>query len=109
MDAYRKYKQVAEDSLQQFPEADYGKMMSAEAIIVNKKVFAFFYKNEMCFRLGENFPIADYNLDQWHHLNPFKKKVAMKAWFCISEQDSRHWKNSAKKHTNLRGYYDIFY
>ena len=33
----------------------FGKMMSSPALKINNKVFAFFYEDQMCFRLGEEF------------------------------------------------------
>jgi hypothetical protein len=55
-----------------------GKMMSSPALKFNSKVFAFFYENQMCFRLGEEFDPKSFGVKKVKLLNPFKTKGPLK-------------------------------
>lgn len=74
-----------------------GKMMSAPGITRNGKVFAFYWKKEMIFRLGKDFDATAFGLKEWHLLNPFKKRPPMAAWFCVPYSESRHWEELARR------------
>ena len=95
--AYKKFKEIADFFVNDFPDVEHGKMMSAEAIVIQKKVIAFYYKSEMCFRLGKDFEIESLKPSSWHYLNPFKNKPPMIAWFCISDKDIQLWDNLCQK------------
>jgi hypothetical protein len=74
-----------------------GRMMSAPGITLNGKVFAFYWKKEMIFRLGRNFDPDAWGLREWHLLNPFKERPPMSGWFCVPYGESRHWEKLAAR------------
>jgi len=70
-----------------------GKMMSAPALKAKGKVFAFFHKEEMTFKLGKDFDPEAYGLLNWSYLSPFKNKPPMKAWFAVPFSQKETWKD----------------
>ena len=72
-----------------------GKMMASSAICYEKKVFAFYYKQEMIFKLGKDFDPTTANIQQFTFLNPFKNKPPMTAWFCIKAEEEEKWETLA--------------
>ncbi|MEM2139504.1 MAG: hypothetical protein QXJ74_04690 [Nitrososphaera sp.] len=74
-----------------------GRMMSAPGITSGGKVFAFYWKKEMIFRLGKEFDAVAFGLKEWHLLNPFKERPPMAGWFCVPYSESRHWEELARR------------
>lgn len=74
-----------------------GRMMSAPGITFNRKVFAFYWKKEMIFRLGKDFDAKTFGLKDWQLLNPFKNRPPMAGWFCVPYSESRHWEELARR------------
>lgn len=74
-----------------------GRMMSAPGITSNGKVFAFYWKKEMIFRLGKDFDAAAFGLKEWHLLSPFKRRPPMAGWFCVPYSESRYWETLARR------------
>ncbi len=74
-----------------------GKMMSAPAMKYRGKVFAFFYKEEMTFKLGKDFDADAYGISNWTYLSPFKNKPPMKAWITVSATQSNLWEALTQK------------
>ncbi len=72
-----------------------GKMMSSPGITYKGKVFTFFYKEKMIFRLGKDFDIDKEGVSEYELFNPFKNKPPMKDWFVISESYQSKWKTFA--------------
>ena len=70
-----------------------GNMMSSPGIVRKKKVFAFFWNNEMVFRLGKGF---EPDFKEWRYLNPFKDKPPMKGWFVVPPSQKNRWERLAK-------------
>lgn len=68
-----------------------GKMMSAPGLMYKSKVFAFFYKDKMVFKLGKDYDIESHDIKDFTYLNPFKNKGPMKAWFEIEEKYNDKW------------------
>lgn len=68
-----------------------GKMMSSPALKYKGKVFAFFYKESMGFKLGKDFQPDSMGLNEWELLSPFKNKPPMKAWFIVPFSESGRW------------------
>lgn len=68
-----------------------GKMMSSPGITYKSKVFAFFYKDKMVFKLGKEFEPKDHKISKYSYLSPFKNKAPMKAWFEIPFSEKKHW------------------
>ncbi len=76
---------------------DLGPMMSAPGIQYKGKNFAFFYQEEMVFRLGRDWNPRDVGITEWHHLSPFKNKPPMLDWFCITAKDADVWQDLATR------------
>lgn len=74
-----------------------GKMMSSPGIQYNDKNFAFFYKDEMVFKLGRDWNPEEDGIREWKHLSPFKNKAPLYDWFCITADDADLWQNLAMK------------
>ena len=68
-----------------------GKMMSSPAITYKGKVFAFYYNDQMVFKLGKDFDPDTHALQHHSLLNPFKNKPPMAAWFCIPVAEHEKW------------------
>lgn len=74
-----------------------GKMMSAPGIKYKSKVFAFYYNQEMVFRLGKDFDPESEGISEFSYLNPFKNKPPMKGWLQIGFQYENKWLPLANK------------
>ena len=68
-----------------------GNMMRAPGITYKGKVFAFYYENAMCFKLGKSFDPESEGITNYTHLSPFKNKPAMKAWFIVGDIYKEKW------------------
>lgn len=68
-----------------------GKMMSSPGLKVNDKVFAFYHKGEMGFRLGGDFDLKKFGVTTAKPLSPFKTKPPLKGWYIIEETESNLW------------------
>lgn len=68
-----------------------GKMMSAPALQYRGKVFAFFHKEAMTFKLGKKFDPESFGLREWSYLNPFKNKPPMRAWVVVEATEMDQW------------------
>lgn len=91
-----KFKAVA-SNLDKHEGVALGSMMSAPGIQYNGKNFAFFYKNEMVFRLGRDWKPEDAGIKAWKHLSPFKNKPPLFDWYCITDNDSDLWQELATR------------
>ena len=78
-------------------DVERGKMMSSPGIKCNGKVFAFFYADSMCFRLGKGFDAEAFGIQTIRWLSPFKNKPPMKAWFIIEVGESDLWPRLAEE------------
>ncbi len=87
---------IQEQMVTTLESVDHGKMMSCPAITFKGKVFAFYYKDMMVFKLGKEFPIEDYGVEDYGYLSPFKNKPPMKAWYEVKETDIDKWKTLAE-------------
>ena len=89
---------VKESFLNQNKEAEDAKMMSAPGVGFGTKVFAFYFRDAMIFKLGKDFVPQDEGISNWDYLNPFKNKPPMKAWFVIPfEGGKQYWKRLCEK------------
>lgn len=68
-----------------------GKMMSSTAIQCKGKVFSFYHKNKMTFKLGKDFDPDAYGLHGWAYLSPFKNKPPMTGWIVVPFEEKEHW------------------
>ena len=73
------------------PDIILGKMMSSPGLKYRDKVFAFFHKEEMGFRLGPGFDPVKFGLLQARPLSPFKTKPPLKGWFIVGAEEQRFW------------------
>lgn len=72
-----------------------GKMMHSTALKYNNKVFAFYHKNHMGFRLGPAFNPEKFGILNAKPLSPFKTKPPLKGWYMINDIESNLWKDLA--------------
>jgi len=68
-----------------------GKMMSSPGITYRGKVYAFFWRGRMTFRLGKGFVPEDHGVTEWQYLSPFKNKPPMTGWYTVSETHMDRW------------------
>jgi hypothetical protein len=68
-----------------------GKMMSSPGLKYNNKVFAFYHKETMGFRLGNNFSSQKFGLLSAQPLSPFKTKPPLKGWVIVDASESKFW------------------
>lgn len=71
------------------PDIVLGKMMSAPGL--KDKVFAFFNKEAMGFRLGPNYDPDKQGIKNHKPLSPFRKKPPLKGWWIIDYSEKDHW------------------
>ncbi len=72
-----------------------GKMMSAPGIRYKNKVFAFYAKKEMIFRLGKAFRPEEFRIKSYSLLSPFKTKPPLTGWFQIPYTEKGKWEKLA--------------
>ena len=75
----------------QDPDVTPGKMMSSPGLKCRDKVFAFFHKDSMGFRMGPAFDPAASGLKSIHPLSPFKTKAPLKGWYVVDKEESERW------------------
>jgi hypothetical protein len=73
-----------------------GKMMSSPGIKYKDKVFAFYYKQQMVFKLGKEFDPPSIGINNFSLLSPFKTKPPLAAWFEIPADYDNRWEELAK-------------
>ncbi len=74
-----------------------GKMMSRPGIKYKGKVFAFYRKEQMVFKLGHDYDPGDDGVEDWSYLDPFKNKPPMKGWYQIPFSRGDVWPDLAEK------------
>ena len=77
------------------PDVVLGKMMSSPGLKYKDKVFAFYTKEEMGFRLGPDFDPDKFGVTSVSPLSPFKTKPPLKGWFMVDESESNKWQTLA--------------
>ena len=73
-----KFKEITDNLSYKFENVAPGKMMSSPGITYKKKVFSFFYKDKMVFRLGNTFNFSEVGIENYELLNPFRNKPPFK-------------------------------
>lgn len=77
---FEKFDEIKQKLCIRYLEVTEGKMMSSPAIHFNKKVFAFFSRNnKMVFKLGKN-PALPKGIELYE-FNPFKNKGPLTGWY----------------------------
>jgi len=90
------FDQICSQLLAQNPQVKMGKMMSAPGIQYQGKNFAFFWKDEMTFKLGKQFDAVGNGILEVKHLSPFKTKPPLTAWYIISYDQKELWEPLAQ-------------
>lgn len=85
------FESIGEEMIARYPDVEWGKMMSSPALTYQNKVFAFFYRDIMVFRLGKGFEPTKFGVKDFRFLNPFKDRPPMKGWFEIPQSEDDHW------------------
>ena len=70
--------------------------MSSPGLKYKDKVFTFYYKDLMCFRLGRDFDPKTEEIAEWGYLSPFKAKPPMYDWVEIGENYAAKWSGLAE-------------
>lgn len=73
------------------PDIHLGKMMSSSGLRFKDKIFAFYHKETMGFRLGPNFNPEKMGIKNAKPLSPFKKKPPLKGWYIVEKYESNSW------------------
>ncbi|OLS21465.1 MAG: hypothetical protein HeimC2_33570 [Candidatus Heimdallarchaeota archaeon LC_2] len=78
-----------------------GNMMSSPGIKYKTKVFAFYHKKSMIFKLGKGYDITGLGVKKYKFLNPFRNKPPMTAWFEVSATEVHKWSDLAEIAMNI--------
>lgn len=89
------FNRIVDEMTEQLPDVSAGPMMSSPGIKYKGKVFAFFMKDEMGFRLGKETDPNELGITAWKPLNPFKNKGPLPGWFVVSNTHSDRWEDLA--------------
>ena len=73
-----------------------GKMMSSPGIKYKNKVFTFYYKHQMVFKLGKDFDPPSIGIINFSLLSPFKTKPPLAGWFEIPSEYEDRWEELAR-------------
>ena len=95
MAAEEKFNNLTDKLTSDNPDIILGKMMSSPGLKTNNKVFAFYHKETMGFRLGKEFDAEKFGLKTAHWLSPFKTKPPLKAWYIIDFEEEEFWEELA--------------
>ena len=76
---------------------EHGRMMSHPAVTFGGKVFAFLgSRNDLVFKLGEDFDPASADLTDTAPLAPFKTKPPLKGWLRVGASHADRWDGLAR-------------
>ncbi len=92
----KKFYQILKSLSRSEKEVSLGKMMSAPGIVYDKRVFAFYWKEQMGFRAGREFDPDTLSIKKWENLNPYKNKPPMLDWFILPFSESPSWSKLAR-------------
>ncbi|MDA3952458.1 MAG: hypothetical protein PF485_02355 [Bacteroidales bacterium] len=85
------YNELVEKIISNFKGTYEGKMMSSPGVKFNNKVFVFYFKKDMVFRLGDEFSPLAFAIKNPRLLDPFKNKPPLKGWFVIGYDQKDRW------------------
>ncbi len=77
--------------LQKNKDVKEAQMMNAPGIAYANRVFAYYFKDAMVFKLGKDFMPENEGIIDWDYLNPYKNKTPMKAWFVIPYEGGKEY------------------
>jgi hypothetical protein len=92
----RHFQAIAEKLAAECQDVITGKMMSSPGIRYHNKVFAFYYKDDMVFRLGRDFDPKTVGIHDYCLLSPFKTKPPLVDWFEILPSHIQQWEQLAR-------------
>lgn len=90
------FRSIADKLAREHSQVTSGKMMSSPAITYKGKVFAFYQKQEMIFKLGREFDLAALDITNHRVLAPFKTKPPILDWLIISSNEQQKWEELAR-------------
>lgn len=90
------FKTIIDKLVEKHAEVSQGKMMSSPGIKYGNKVFAFYYNDQMVFRLGKDFDPNAEGISKFSYLSPFKNKPPMKGWIEVPFTDHQKWQDLAE-------------
>ena len=94
--AEQHFKRISNSLAHEHEHVSQGKMMSSDGIRYRDKFFAFFYKDEMVFKLGRESEPSEFGVNEFSLLSPFKTRPPMKDWFQIPYSEADHWDKLAR-------------
>ena len=90
------YQVIGDKLIKKYDGVVHGKMMSSPGLKYKNKVFAFYYNQEMTFRLGKGFDLESLGINKYSLLSPFKNKPPLAAWFNIPYEYQNKWESLAE-------------
>lgn len=87
------FNQLVSHFISKYEKVSSGKMMSSPGLKYDDKVFAFFHKDRMCFRVGPHVNLSDMNIMNFEPLSPFKTKPPLKGWFYVDYSEKDKWEH----------------
>ena len=98
--ARQTFETIAAALMEEHPDVALGKMMSSPGITVRGKVFAFFDRGAMVFRLGKGVDPVSFGITSYRPLNPFKNKPPLAGWYSVAAAERPHWERLARAALN---------
>jgi hypothetical protein len=95
------FNRLSAQLIKKYKNVSSGKMMSSPGLKYNDKVFAFFHKDRMCFRMGPKVNFSEMNIENFEPLNPFKNKPPLKGWFYVNFIEKEKWEHLAEMALNF--------
>lgn len=71
-------------------------MMSSPGIKYKDKVIAFYHKDEMVFRIGNEADLVKLGIPKPKFLSPFKSKPPMTGWICLGYGERSKWEKISR-------------
>jgi hypothetical protein len=94
--AEKQFQLIAEKLCAEDGSVTTGKMMSSPGIRYQDKVFAFYYRETMVFRLGRAFDPTTIGVHDYQLLSPFKTKPPLVDWFEVMPTHLQQWEALAR-------------
>ena len=92
-----KFNIIVQELSQELDNVEPGKMMSSPGLRYKNKVFAFYYKEQMVFRLGKGFDPKSVGVNEYSLLSPFKNKAPLAGWFEVPFEYEHKWEDLARR------------
>ena len=102
-EAHPDFDSIAEMFVMLHQDVELGKMMSSPGIKCNGKVFAFYGKAGMGFRLGPKTDPTNLGVIHAKPLSPFKTKPPLRGWYIVGGDESDKWHGLAERALDMDG------